>query len=219
MGAKALLKSSRSQFVSLALNPRVVSPYQGKVGAHPIPASNRPAPCPGHAGISVHASRLRIPETPLPTSLSPIKPPLLQAWAPTPHFGRTLTPRPALWFFPVEIWSNEIPKRGRVKRGGVATARALAGLGMARAEGCKPGHETPRPTTLGEFPPTPHADRFTWLEDVGPACRRAGHARKSPDSHTAWPGRRRPLVAMVCNYSLRAHRDIATLNLGCGLTA
>lgn len=88
MGAKALLKSARGQFVSLALNPRVVSPYQGKVGAHPIPASNRPAPCPGHAGISVHASRLRIPETPLPPIFVPNKTPTPPKPGPlTPHSG------------------------------------------------------------------------------------------------------------------------------------
>lgn len=68
-------------------------------------------------------------------------------------------------------------------------------------------YPAPRPTAQGAFPPAPRADLFTsrmwalraeWTRPV----------RDSPGFRTAWPGRRCPLVALVCNYSLRAHSGI-----------
>ena len=76
--------------------------------------------------------------------------------------------------------------------------------------GRKSGHEGPRgptpdPPLKGVLPLAPHADRFT--EEIAAQADGTRPVGGSPGSRTAWPGRRHPLVATVCNYSLRAHRE------------
>ena len=61
-------------------------------------------------------------------------------------------------------------------------------------------------TGKGALPPAPRADRFT--AEIATQADGTRPVGGSPGSRAAWPGRRHPLVATVCNYSLRALTEI-----------